>query len=290
MIQKLPLIVFLFLFGAGIALGASRVYFDRPDGDIAVGSESEMRLLVDTDQPLNAYSVEFSYPPDSLNILGFDNSRSIIDVWQGQPLVFIGGSVTFNGGSLKPFIGNKGELLAIKFAPLREGSAAMNLSHIFVYKADGKGTKISPTFESVRFTVLPPRAAPRQGIPARDTAPPEIRFLSFVPDPFVAERKLLAFSVYDGESGIQATFTRSRSFLFWDEWQAVNNPTSVRRDAWSVGFRVIDNQGNASERVLYDWSALKGFAFIMLALIALTGFFAVLILKKLRKSYNKGKQ
>ncbi len=253
---------FYFLF-SGIVLAASPfLYFSSPTGDIAPGSEFPVRVLIDSDEPLNAYSVSFSYPVDELQVVGFNKSRSIIDVWQGQPTAK-GGRVEFRGGSLSSFRGEGGELLTVSFKALKEGMAELNFTNPAFYLADGKGTKVTPT---IKEGAAPLTQAPSSGA---DKTSPEIRFLSLVQDPFNLKQKLLSFDVRDTNSGVKETATRHRSYFSWSDWEPVQNPGGpVPASAWTVDFRATDNAGNVLERRLYDWPALvRSIAEILFAII-----------------------
>lgn len=229
---------------------------------VGKGEEFTVGVSISTTQPLNAYAVELNYPSDVLEILAFDDSRSVIDVWQEQPIVFQSGRVVFGGGSLRAFRGEEGELLRVRFRALREGAAELRFGKTSFYLANGKGTKTVPDLGNLVVAVVPEpvlAAADRDDASFfGDTAPPEIPHLSIVDDPFNPDQKLLAFSARDAGSGIQKVLVRSRSWFFWSEWKPATNPVSLRKSVWAVNFKAIDNGGNAAERVLYDWKAFLG--------------------------------
>lgn len=281
-------LILVFIGGLYTAHAAQySLYFSAPTSTIAVGSEFAVKILADSDQPLNAYAVSFSYPIDKLALLGFDDSKSVINIWQGRPAVYEDGLVTFRGGSLTPWRGTGGEVLTARFRAVREGAVELPFSNSSVYLANGKGTKVAPQLESLKLQIA--AASPSQissgesggqaGGETADTTPPEIKYLSLIDDPLNGSQKLLSFMVSDPESGVASTFMRARSFLFWSDWAPAQNPTAVPLSVWSVGFRATDNSGNIAERTFYNPAALLQPAALVVAaaviILLVVGFIAL---------------
>ena len=243
-------------FGRARAISI-RIYFNAPE-EVAIGQEFPVKLLVDSDQPLNAYAIGFSYPTENLSLVGFDNSKSIIDIWQDQPTAHKSGSVNFSGGSISPWRGVGGNLISVRFRAIKDGTAALRFGNSSFYLANGKGTKVIPQSANLELGVLAAGAAPAPIYEeaAPDSTPPTIKYLSLIPDPFNSRQKLLSFMVSDAESGIKETLIRTRSFLFWNDWVPARNPMAIPLSVCSVGFKTIDNKDNVSEKTLYNSSAL----------------------------------
>jgi hypothetical protein len=285
------ILVFFGGINAAHAEAIGRLYFSAPQV-VPLGAEFPVKVLVDSDQPLNAYTINFTYPSQYLEILNFNNSRSIIDVWQNQPVVSAGGTVSVRGGSLKPFSGGGGEILTVNFKALQSASATLDFEKSSaLYLANGKGTKVTPQTESFSIAVQSSTSASvfaqAQQAAQTDNSPPEIKFLSIIPDPFNKNQKLLGFLVSDAGSGIKETSLRARSFLRWGDWMPASNPTALPLSVWSVDFRVVDQSGNITEKTIYDWPAFRRLVLVVLA--AAAGIVAILILliKKGRKQNEK---
>lgn len=257
------------------------VYFEKAEGEILIGSEFEVKLLINTLEALNAYSVEFKYPEENLRVLGLDDSRSIIDIWQTRPTVS-GNTIHFSGGSLSSLANRNGELISIRFAATKEATVELRFSGISVYLADGQGTKVIPETNILNFTILPGQA-PKAALGILDTIPPEIKLVSFVPDPFDETRKLLGFTVYDRASGVKEILSRARSNIFWGPWQETKNPTAFPQNVWSIELKATDNQGNVTRITVYDWREFwkSPLAIFLVAIIAL--FLAVNIVRRARR-------
>lgn len=250
---------FYFLFSHVLFAASIRVYFDAPP-EVVVGQEFPVRLLVDSDQPLNAYAISLRFPEELFALANFNNGNSLINVWQNQPIVFVGGDVKFAGASFTPFNGNGGELLVVNFRAKDAGEARLTFKDAAVFLANGKGTKVVPRAEPAAIRIKKGEG----GVVYRgltdisapiDKAPPEIKILSLDADPFNSERKLAGFVVADAASGIKEVSFRARKYIFWSDWQPARNPISVSSRVWSVEIMVSDNAGNVAERIVYDRGA-----------------------------------
>lgn len=190
------------------------------------------------------------------------------------------------GGSLKPFQGTRGEIITINFKVVAEGSALFSFGESSVYLANGKGTKVIPQLKNLEIN-LQSGGEKIEKIREADSAPPEIKILALTGDPIRPERKILGFLVHDAGSGVKETLVRSRRWLWWSDWQTAINPTALINSVWSIDFRVVDNQGNASEKTIYDWGAfLRYFLPVGAGLLILVLTVALKIVKRGRKSYN----
>ena len=229
----------------------------------------------------------------TVGILDIDNSRSIIDVWQGQPAVSGNGSVSFRGGSLSPWSGNGGNIITVHFRAIKEGEAPLIFGNSSFYLANGKGTKVIPQTASATLKIV---AVPTTSTPQTyyeetvDDSPPLIKHLSLIPDPFNNNQELLSFLVSDPGSGVKETLVRTRSLLFWSDWVPAQNPTAVPLSVWAVGFKAIDNKGNASEKTIYNFSALLqpgtlGTAALLVIFLLAVGFVVMKIKKVGSRNY-----
>ena len=255
LIQGTGVLIGFFTWYSALSAAPVSFYFRTPGESLPPQSEFEAVVMVDSAVPLNAYNLVLTYSPDALDVVYFDNSRSIIDIWQSQPLTYQNGEIKFAGGSFKAFQGQRGELMTIRFKTLREGPAMLGVKTAEAYIADGKGTKAESV--SLDFALTIREGAPFVRTPKpEDNTPPQINALSFAEDPFNPEQRLLSFLVKDNESGVKQTLVRYRTWLTWSDWQPVQNPAAIPRNAWSVSFRVSDNFENQTAQIFYYWPAL----------------------------------
>jgi hypothetical protein len=248
-----------------VGRAATTLYFEAATGSVSVGSAFPVRILLDTDQPVNAYTMHVRYSSNILGLQDTNNASSIITVWQGDPAVLAGGEIAVNGGSLTAFTGKHGQLLQIDFVPSATGTATLSFIGPAVYLANGKGTKVIPQTKNLQVVVSGTAGAspsPAAASAKPEIIPPVIQYLAMIQDPFNGNQKLLAFLASDSGSGVSGTEIRYRTGLSWSPWQAVTNPAPLPKGVWEVDFRTVDHAGNVTEQIVYDWAALTTFALI----------------------------
>ena len=147
------IILFLSFFAFGsIAFSqnstTSKIYFKGPTGDLAPGSEFTVGVLLDTMDPINAFDLEISYPKDKLEFLSFDNTASIVNIWQPAPVLLPNGNLGLTGGIIKAWSDKAGLLIKISFRALNSGSPKLSFAKNNLYipgGAKGGGKKKKKT-------------------------------------------------------------------------------------------------------------------------------------------------
>ncbi|MBI4094510.1 MAG: hypothetical protein HY436_01750, partial [Candidatus Liptonbacteria bacterium] len=206
--------------------------FDANASEAAPDSILVVRLLVASAAPLNAYRLILRYPPQLLTLMKFDNSRSLITVWQSPPAVSQGGTIELVGGSTEPFSGANGELGAFVFRAAAEGEARITADSAEAYIADGKGTKAESRTAPLVLRIAPDAPLIYEETKV-DNAPPSVEFIALIADPFNPSQKLLSFNVKDAETGVGETRVRTRTFLAWSEWRRAQNPVALAKTVWA---------------------------------------------------------
>ena len=131
----------------------ARVYFQGPAVDIAPQSEFLVSVFLDATEPVNAFDLEIAYPADKFKFLSFDNTNSVVSLWQSSPVLLPKGNIRLSGGILQSFSGSGGLLVKISFRALNPEDAKLSFVKSNLYLADGKGTEIKATPVSSIFTV-----------------------------------------------------------------------------------------------------------------------------------------
>lgn len=259
--KKLSIILLsTFYFLTSHAIAASRLYFGEA-GHMGVGDTFPVKALLDSDEAVNAYSISLKYPSDLLELTGFHDGRSIIQVWKSKPEL-LPGEVKFSGGSFDVFRGQRGELITLNFKALQEGTTKIIFENSTVYLADGKGTAVSPQLVEAHITITGQSAIVSGISYASDVALPEIKFFSLAPDPFNQKQKFLTFFVTDVDSGIKSTEIRTMSYVWWSNWSAMGNPAPIPGSVWAVELRAIDNNNNVVNKTIYAWVIIWRFIII----------------------------
>lgn len=239
-----------------------------PEETLGIGAEFDLKIVLDTENPVNAYQVAMSFDPEILEVINTNDAASIIDIMRDQPKVYEDGRVTFSGASLNPFVGGDGLLLTLNMRVKEEGVGNFTFQDSFVYLANGKGTK-------VRIVSGGGRVEAQEGVAAQkeakivDEAPPSVLNLSITNDPINPDQKLLGFLVKDNSTGVKQTYLQYRQWLRWSEPLVAQNPTALPKNAWAVKFQAIDNTGNIIEKVVYDWKAFIYYDLLILILALL---------------------
>lgn len=158
MYKKILLIILFFSFFANssLVLGQNfsdpKVYFKSPASTLAPGSEFIVDVLLDTGEPFNAFDLEVSYPKDKLEFLNFDNSESIVNIWQPKPAILPNGNLGIAGGIIKAWNGKGGLLIKLSFKVLSQGEAKISFAKNNLYKADGKGSEVKALTSSLSLS------------------------------------------------------------------------------------------------------------------------------------------
>src|SRR5882724_6799297 len=188
-----------------------------------IGALIKVKIVVQSNFPLNAYHATVAYPETILRFVRFDTKNSVVDIWHSEPNGKTPGALEFTGGSTKALATSSGLLGTIIFQTLASGSATLTLPRPEIYIADGLGTKADVNAPAVMITVTTETVSSSVENGGIDVAPPTILKVSMTDDPFNAKQKIVGVTSRDAETGIQATFAREKTGFFWNEWAPVNN-------------------------------------------------------------------
>ena len=232
-----------------------------------IGAPVGLVVRVKSELPLNAYRVSIIYPADALQFVRFDTKDSVIDLWYSEPNGETPGFIEIIGGSSRPFIEKEGVLGTIMFRTLKSGQVAFSLSRPEIYVADGLGSRTEVSSPPATLTITEEVLTVPSG-EKTDTAPPAIMQIAITDDPFNAKQKIVGITSHDLESGVRTIFAREKSGLSWSQWFPVNRSFAIHQNAWAIAIKTIDNFGNETQRVVYDWSILFQNVFLPILLFA----------------------
>ncbi len=257
-ISFISILFFIFLSVGQMALAVNddMIYFSGPASALAPESNFTVSVLVDANKPINAIDFLISYPPDKLKFLNFDNTYSIVDLWQTKFETAVEGEIVLIGGMMQPFNGQNGLIIKLNFQALSVGQPKLAFEKSNVYISDGKGTKLS--VDSPAFNISISQNAPKISAvssskslnPANmvDSSPPEI-FLEETISP-VDGSTLIVFNATDADSGIKETQMRFKKWWAFSAWTDVTNPVLRPDGVWSVEFKAVNNVGLGSIKTL----------------------------------------
>lgn len=112
------------------AASETRFYLETDSNTVLPGDEVNLHVLLDSTLPTNAYEIELVYSVAELQFEGYDDSKSIVDVWQERPSSEVSsGTLRIGGGSIHSFSGEGGEIGIVRFrARANEGEAFVGFS------------------------------------------------------------------------------------------------------------------------------------------------------------------
>ncbi|MFA6251403.1 MAG: cohesin domain-containing protein [Candidatus Paceibacterota bacterium] len=123
---------------------AATVNFSPISGTYNVGDTIKIKILVSSDQSINAVAGHIFFPSDILSIVSLSKDSSIINFWALEPSFSnTTGLIAFEGIALSGYIGDAGDIMTLIFRAESAGVAALRFSDISILANDGKGTDIS---------------------------------------------------------------------------------------------------------------------------------------------------
>jgi len=144
----------MLLMSEGVVSAATaQIYLTGPTGALAPGSILTAGVYLDTDTAINALDLEVSFPKARLESLDFDNTNSIVDIWQNSPRILPNGNISLSGGLLRSWSGKKGLIMKLQFKVLGAGSVKLSFEKSNLYLADGQGTLLNIQPSSLTFQI-----------------------------------------------------------------------------------------------------------------------------------------
>lgn len=227
---------------------------------VGVGDVFEVPLVVDGQgQNLNAVSGSLIYDPTRLELVGVNESGSVISLWAIDPVAAKNsGHLEFSGVSTGAFgatlqaggVGESADLLfTAKFKALSAGPVEFKVDSPEALLADGRGTAASSSSTSTTIDIGPASltTAPTKLI---DAVPPQPFTPLLARDPSLFDGAwFVSFSTTDGESAVDHYEVREG----WGRFRRATSPYLLRDQSLksSVRVRAIDAFGNArTERLI----------------------------------------
>lgn len=264
------LLVGLF-FIAPLSAAASELAITGP-AQIVQGDEFTVSILINTEEKaINALEIEVLYASDVLEVLRFDTSKSIIELWSKEPFVNQDtGTISFSGGIPYPgYNGKARELLSIIFRAKAVAATNISVSHTStVLLNDGLGTRDTVSNKNSAVTITAPITGhiPEVISPVPDTIPPTDLQLEIGREPAMfGGNYFAAFIAKDNESGIshyeiaEKPLTNKRDYQTTypgtGDWKPANSPYVLENQSGinAVFIKAVDSAGNFTvESTLLD--------------------------------------
>ena len=260
------------------------LYIEISESKFAPNSEIVATVFVSSNQPVNTFDIALKYPKELLKPLAFNDSGSIVDLWQIKQWNSNDGFIKLAGGMLGPFSGNKGRIGEIRFRALQESTGEISFDTAKIYFADGKGTVALVNAKS-SFIEVKDDASLFYQPQKDDVVAPVFEFLVKFEDP-VDATSLVAFQVKDSGSGLKAVYIRSSKWLSFDSWKTAISPAKIQSEAWRYQIAAVDNEGNFTIITRYITSNIvkKIFSIVLISFLAVIILYVIIRKWFLRKS------
>lgn len=162
----------LFLAPAFASAATLELWSER--ATVRAGETVVVRLLVESDQPLNAVEGLVSFPADLLSVTSISKTGSVVALWVEEPSYSNAqGTVSFSGGVPNPgYMGDFRRVINIEFRAKAAGSATIAIQNASVLANDGAGTNILTQRTPATLTISEGAASASQEESAAEESEP----------------------------------------------------------------------------------------------------------------------
>lgn len=258
------LLILFFIISLPVYAQTETLYIDidLSTNNVALKSELEVKLLVVSHEPINAFDIVLEYPQEYFDFIRGSSANSIVSVWQSLPPKAREGNIRLTGGMIKSFLG-KGEIITLIFQAKKPGDVAFVIKKTDFALADGKGTVISAPEVNQIISI---EEALEQVESKFISSAPRISEIAIMQDPL--EKKTIAMVKTEDDGAVEEIYVRSRKWILWGDWQKTQLLATVPKDAWAIQASVISWDGSQSDAIIYRWNvvALK----VLLILLSLS--------------------
>lgn len=141
----------LFLFTIPTDANAAKIFIDLPEKPISVGNTSIIKVLLDTEQEINAGEGEIKFS-STKDIVALNTGGSIFSLWPKKPTL-TGDKISFAGGNISGLYGKSLRLFTIAIKPTSQTPLKISFANSAVFLNDGVGTKVIATGEVIEIPV-----------------------------------------------------------------------------------------------------------------------------------------
>lgn len=266
---KLFVLFIVLLSPMSVAAAAPVIYFHLPQQGVAPGSEFALTVFLRNDVPVNAFEVAVEFTAENLEFLKYDDSGSVINIWQSKPHLSGKDLIIMTGGAAPPVEGEAGELIKLHFRAKTPGSAAFALRGSNLYAADGQGTQMVTEPFYINLAIGDQFA--KLSLPeSSDKTPPKVSLTKAV-NPVDGER-ILILDVEDEESGSGKVLGRTFENWRWSSWQELQNPVRFPASAWLVQIRAENGSGISESAFLWGRNPKLLALIVLIILISVAAY------------------
>jgi len=152
MVKRIPVIVSLMAVLLPTPLHATSLYLDPPTKNYVVGETVSVRVIVSSEEDINAVSGRLIVPTDVFEPLSISKQGSIVDLWLQEPAVSSRGEIVFEGLILGDGFSGVETVFTIYLRALGTQNATLQFAEGLVLASDGLGTNVLDRIEGTTFT------------------------------------------------------------------------------------------------------------------------------------------
>lgn len=243
------------------------------------GSLIEVKILVSSENQINAFDIDLEYSPELFTFERAYTGRSVASLWQSMP--FSGGdngSLSIAGGSKNSWSGANNEIITLVFKARRTGTSSFTVRKADFALADGLGTKVSASGTSRKVIVLDGAYFAGSDIEAPS---PQIAGVFIISDPLTKNPVVVLESPDAGS--IKWLGIRSRSWIFWSDWQRTQFTAGIPKYAWAAELKALGFNGEEVLTTLYRWNIVIVKIFLILVVFIIIAAFLITRQKSKKK-------
>jgi len=171
--RALLILLLVLAFLPNVAAAAT-LYVSPASGTYEVGEVVSVRILVSSDQSVNAVSGSLSFSNDTLTLSSISKSGSFVNFWTQEPTFSNGaGTIDFEGVSLgSGYSGSGGTVITITFRAKAPGTARVSFTAASILANDGQGTDVTEAKNGASFSVRERTTPGPQKPQPQEVAPP----------------------------------------------------------------------------------------------------------------------
>lgn len=155
-----------------ISVFAATLSISPASGTFEAGELVTVKVLVSSDDPLNAVSGTVLFPPSFFSLESVSKAGSIINFWVTEPAFSKAlGTVHFEGVTLGGFQGGTGTLVTTTLRAIKAGTGRVSFQSGQVLANDGQGTDITSGMTGATLTFEEAKPKPKAPAKVRESIP-----------------------------------------------------------------------------------------------------------------------
>ena len=249
----LLLLFFIAFLIPGYAHGAE-LFFGVNQKKIGNLQKFEVGVFLNThNESINAIEAEVRFPSEHMELEGFYDGNSIVNLWIQKPAIISNGVVSFSGIIPGGINIQKGYLFSIVFKTIKAGEAVVSTKQEKILLNDGNGSEAKVIKAPIIINIEDKKTS-ADFIPLYDSVAPEVFEPTIANDPNLFDGKwFLIFITQDKGSGIDHYEVMENrpvgsliSLFSKQQWKVAESPYVLQDQTFKsyIFVKAVDGAGN----------------------------------------------